>query len=738
MIELKNYQEKYCEELKEKVNKLLKYDENKVCVFEAPTGSGKTIMVAEFLRRLVSYRDDDKKLAFIWISVRQLHSQSKEKLEKYFEDTRVLKCSDFEDLEEKRIGENEMLFFNWESINKEDNIYIRENEHDNNLTQVVSNTKDDGREIILIIDESHHTATSEKSLEIIGQMIAPKITIEVSATPWITKMDELVKVQFEEVIAEGMIKKEVMINPEIDKEKIESKSADELVIKCALKKRVEIANTYKKENTKINPLVLIQLPDKRVGVLDKKDEIIALLKSKFGITFENRRLAIWLSDKEDKINLENIEKSDNETEVLIFKQAPALGWDCPRAAILVLFRDWKSIVFSIQTVGRIMRMPELKHYENELLNKGYVFTNLAEIEIAQDMAKDYLTVYEATRNDKVYKNVDLHSIYLKRQRERTRLSGEFRKMFVDIAKKELVVPKITLKPKELLNQMMVDGVIRKLDKTQIVEHDGVISVKITEVELQYYFDLFVREACSPYAPTRSSEIIKNALYKFFDDILKIKDETKVQIIVLSKENNQHVRDCLNLAKDEYKTKIVGSLGEQKEIIKSIWNVPDSIGYNSKYSKLEYKKAILQPFYAKKQSKPEEDFIQLIEDQSNKVKWWYKNGESEPKYFAVLYVDNLLSKGDGLEHAFYPDFIFMMTDGRIGIFDTKAGRTAEDAGPRAESLAKYIKKENQRRGKDILFGGIVVFKDGSCRYNDNERYNFDKVNLGNEWKFLSLK
>ena len=56
---------------------------------------------------------------------------------------------------------------------------------------------------------------------------------------------------------------------------------------------------------------------------------------------------------------------------MIFKQAIALGWDCPRASILVLFRDWRSIVFSIQTVGRIMRMPEVKHYTNDDLNVGF-------------------------------------------------------------------------------------------------------------------------------------------------------------------------------------------------------------------------------------------------------------------------------------------------------------------------------------------------------------------------------
>ena len=86
MIELKLYQEEAVDDLKRKVNRLLTCAESKVCVFKAPTGSGKTLMTAEFLRRLVTVRDDDVHLSFIWISVNKLHDQSREKLEKYFEE----------------------------------------------------------------------------------------------------------------------------------------------------------------------------------------------------------------------------------------------------------------------------------------------------------------------------------------------------------------------------------------------------------------------------------------------------------------------------------------------------------------------------------------------------------------------------------------------------------------------------------------------------------------------------
>ena len=61
------------------------------------------------------------------------------------------------------------------------------------------------------------------------------------------------------------------------------------------------------------------------------------LKDKCGISRENHKLALYLS--EDKENSENIKRNDSEAEVLIFKQAIALGWDCPPAGLLVFLRE---------------------------------------------------------------------------------------------------------------------------------------------------------------------------------------------------------------------------------------------------------------------------------------------------------------------------------------------------------------------------------------------------------------
>ena len=114
--------------------------------------------MAQYLIEFVKNNSTGYPLSFIWTAPRRLHIQSKERLEIYFEKTRVLKCSFFEDMDDKKIGEDEILFFNWESINKEDNIYIKENESDFNLSAVLENTRQDNRKIVLIIDESHYSA----------------------------------------------------------------------------------------------------------------------------------------------------------------------------------------------------------------------------------------------------------------------------------------------------------------------------------------------------------------------------------------------------------------------------------------------------------------------------------------------------------------------------------------------------------------------------------------------------
>lgn len=731
-IEFKNYQEKAIVKLKREVNELFDADGNKVCVLKAPTGSGKTLMMAEFLKRLIDSRVDGKKFSFVWIAVNKLHDQSRNNLKKYYDQFGVgIKCSYFSDLDDRKIGENEILFLNWASINKKDNLYIRENERDNNLTSIIARTKDEGRIVVLIIDESHHTASSEKSRELIHD-IGPKVTIEVSATPQLNDNDAIVRVDLNDVKEEEMIKKEIVINPGfehyiIDKKKSD-KTADELVLESALKKRIELRKKLEAEGSGVNPLLLIQLPDAKAGVADKKDEVLAMLK-KFGYTIENGRLAVYLSDKDNKINLDNIEKNENEVEVMIFKQAIALGWDCPRASILVLFRQWReeNMTFSIQTLGRIMRMPEQKHYDDSILNLGYVFTNLQDIDVAQDLSKDYITTYSGYRIDD-YKNIDLVSYHSKRFREETRLSADFVPVFLEAAKQQNLKSKISNKHSILSTKLIASGRVTDVDMVaKSIEKKGTLDIPKNEVELQNAFDMFVRNHLDPFAPEqRSIKRVNDSIYAFFDAKRNEDEWPKIQAMVLAEENKQAFIDTINVAKELYQKQV----GKGKsELVKNdeLWNVPKTINYNLNYAKKDYKKTAIQPYYSNEDSDIEVSFIQILEKTKN-VEWWFKNGRSDATYFAVPHIEH------GIERSFYVDFIVKLKDGRIGLFDTKGGYTAELATSRAEGLAKYIAEQNKKGRK--LFGGIVLPDKNSWRYSDAKDYEYNPNDL-KKWKFLDL-
>ena len=214
------------------------------------------------------------------------------------------------------------------------------------FSTLLENTKDQGRQVILVIDESHYSTDTEKTIGL-REMISPKLTIEVSATQFF-QGDELVPIDRESVILDEMIKKYVVINPEF-KNDILAKSKDEISIKTheettrefiiteALKKREQLAKDFSSLGSGVNPLMLIQLPDKSAATDLFKDEIVGILKNKHNISIENGKLAIWLS--EEKQNKDTISKNNDKAEVMIFKQAIAIGWDCPRAHILLTFRQ---------------------------------------------------------------------------------------------------------------------------------------------------------------------------------------------------------------------------------------------------------------------------------------------------------------------------------------------------------------------------------------------------------------
>ena len=82
---LKEFQEKAVSQLVTSTSRMLDLPTRRnICILKSPTGSGKTIMTAAFIERLIKRREDE--LCFVWVTIGKgnLQIQSRNALLRFF------------------------------------------------------------------------------------------------------------------------------------------------------------------------------------------------------------------------------------------------------------------------------------------------------------------------------------------------------------------------------------------------------------------------------------------------------------------------------------------------------------------------------------------------------------------------------------------------------------------------------------------------------------------------------
>ena len=748
------YQEKAVRQLVENTVNLLGLNGNRrQVVLKAPTGAGKTVMASEMLATLteeLQSRSDlpFRQVAFIWIAPNKLHQQSYFKMKNFFTETKLLKPVMFDELDQSDgiIHQGEVLFVNWESINSKNNLIVRDNEQGLSLYDIARKTREENIPIIVVIDEEHlfWTKTADKSKAVLEKINA-KVEIRISATPK-TKPEYLVNIDRQEVIREEMIKEGVLLNPDVTSGYANDIALNEHLINKALEKRQQIADAYKKEGVNINPLLLIQLPNDTTDAMTADDtkimeQVVQYLDVMQGINTDNHRLAVWLSKQ--KTNLEDIERNDNITEVLLFKQAIALGWDCPRAAVLLIFRKLTSDTFTVQTVGRILRMPEQRFYRNPLLNKGYVYTDISKDKIqivADDMDYLHKAVLQAVRRNNL-DNVQLVSYYeVRRSADRNRLGPDFRKVltktFEDMwtTTTPLTIPFLFEDEGEESNDEEIDMQSTIAKNRQAAERQRIrLDVKNVNIEIpadiffqndvnttietgqkakftrtagevdRVYID-WCRQMLSGYEKAHSTGVLANYLLEAMENLFEL-FETEAKKVVLYHENRPKFADVVSKALDRYARQLKQRQQEAKKrsFEQYEWEVPEDRTYTEENHVIKdnMEDHALLPFIElRTASTPEQEFALFLESHRDSIDWWYKNGDSGREHYAVAYTN---SQGD--KSLFYVDFVIKMNNGQVFLFDTKTENSDPDAPQKHNALLDYM--QNEENSPKHLQGGIII-------------------------------
>lgn len=677
-------------------------------VLKSCTGSGKTVILTHFMSE---YCRSHGNTVFVWLTPGKgnLEEQSKAKMDKHIHgaQTKLLY-----DVMTSGFEANDCCFINWEKLTKKGNNALKEGER-TNFKEHIEKALDSGISFVIIVDESHQNDTI-KAKEILDYFKTEKI-IRSSATPKGYTDAFMVDVPEADVIAEGLIKKLLIINENFS-QSIEVADQVEFLLDKAVAKQQELRAAFLQHDADVNPLVVIQLPNNSDLLLSQVEKY---LESK-GITYENNQLAVWLADK--KQNDEGIDELNAEPVAIIIKQAIATGWDCPRAHILVKLRDNMSETFEIQTIGRIRRMPEQKHYESDLLDSCYLYTLDEKFteSVKQHLGKDALdalklyikaehrgfTIISEYKTDVPFprdaalalkvlaKHFETkYSTKPKAKENRTRLETAGY-VFSELVVEETKSGSVTSLVKEEFNSLNTINISQKLDThkhgREYHHCAAEIGLKLT-LEYSTINTILQRLFCvNNDSPLK---ILPLPVREFYAFVINNKDRLKEEFFEAMSANdgnqfqlslNQRITEKPVAFPQEYLFTYDSTAKSQEVMSKSVYH-----GYRVS---------------AEIRSASEKLFEKYCEA-SGKIRWFYKNGDKGPEYFSIVYTDNL-----GKQKSFYPDYIVGTDDGSVWIIETKGGfsKTGESedidrfTSKKFDILKAYVTKYAARN----LKGGIV--------------------------------
>ncbi|WP_406545812.1 DEAD/DEAH box helicase [Succinimonas sp.] len=705
-------------------------------ILQSPTGSGKTIMLIDYIEEYLNKLNTN--VAFIWLCPGKgdLEEQSRKRMMSVAPHRLT---QNLFDVLANGFTEESTTFINWELITKKDNTAIREGER-KNLYDRIAEAHHNNLEFIIIIDEEHSNNTS-KAKDIINHFSAKNI-IRVSATANQISSHEFIKIDELDVIDEGLITKAIYVNEGVEDNSQIDNDYDYL-LDLADAKRKSIYDRYTKflpKGRTINPLVLIQFPNGQPETIRSVENKL----SSMGYTTDNGLVSVWMS--EDKRDLpDNLSDNDAKPVFLLMKQAISTGWDCPRAKILVKLREGMSENFEIQTIGRIRRMPEAKHYDDDILDFCYVYT-------FDEKYKSGLL--DSMKNEAF----EIRRLFLKDKCKSFQLVKQYRdRDFNGLGERDVLHRVFTkLSKKYHLGS-------NKANNKQILASNG---YKIEDAILgQALKGLFARTNSMLTANSFINTRIKVDTHKHGLQFLHSTDAIKSSIgmstnkvrtileRLFRKGKNQKYK-ILSLNTAEFYAFVINNEHELREEFREITS--EMIRFDTSNLFLEPKQEIFkipeQDFF--KYHKPVTELLyssnsyedyssgyntaftrsqceRMFEDycqNRNDIDWVYKNGDSGRKYFSIVYLDALQH-----QYLFYADYIVMKNDGTVWVIETKGGETKGESRNIDRQIVNKFNAFKAYAQKYHIKWGFVRDIDGKDLYINNSEYS-DKISNPN-WILL---
>lgn len=712
---------------------------NNIITVKSPTGSGKTVILIAYIDRYLEFIPNDNS-AFVWLTPGsgELEQQSKNKMEKF---APHLRTQDLQGALNNGFGHGTTTFINWEQVTKRNNRSITENERKNLFEQIAISHRNDTK-FILIIDEEHSHNTS-KANDIINAF-SSRATIRVSATALKNPRFNWYEISEEEVILSGLIKKALYINEDlsiVDKDDLNPSTETNILLEAADNKRKEILKAYEQLELKIRPLVIIQFPSSSEDLIERVEQQLEGM----GYTYENKMVAKWMADASDKINLEGIEELNATPSFLLIKQAIATGWDSPRSQILIKLRENMDENFEIQTIGRIRRMPEAKHYDVEELDCCYLYT--FDEKYKESIINNIESSYEVTKlflrhncksfqlpkenRDLDYDSIGLADVYQTIYEYYTKIYNltsdkkNNRKVFETRGYElnDKIIGRYRQGKFVTLNELKD----QEIGTYTVIHHS--VDTHLHGIDMMHSIDMIKKSV------SMSHENVRAILLSLFSSQVP----KKQKLLALNK--HEWYAFIINNAKkirDDFRDLISGSTYQQRflEINPKVstFEIPTEEFFSYDSTEMHLKEYLTNAYesYTNQMTvsglrSTSEQLFEMYCENNEEVEWVYKNGDKGQQYLSIVYLD-----GFDNQWLFYPDYIVKLKNDDVWIIETKGGEIqgrSKNIDKRSELKFKAFKEYSHKNG---LNWGFVRDKNQGLFLN-NTVYT-EEMNNDN-WKML---
>ena len=412
----------------EAINGYERTHSNQVVSFTAPTGAGKTIIMASLIEEIffgdVDYEEQPEAI-FVWLSDSpQLNEQSKDKIDLKADRIQLGQCVTITDasFDQEVLDDGYIYFLNTQKLGTNSNLTKHGDGRQYTIWETLANTaREKSDRLYVIIDEAHRgmqgrdagkaTTIMQKFLKGSQRDGLDPMPVVIGMSATIARFNALISgivatthpvvVTTDEVRASGLLKDRIVISyPEES-----ATNRDMAVLQAAAdewKNKWEhwYQYCYEQHYAYVNPILVIQVQnstgENNISATDLND-CVQKVEERCNVRFQEGEVVHTFGQTSSVLNINGLNvpyvepsaiAEEKRIKVVFFKESLSTGWDCPRAETMMSFRRATDVTYIAQLLGRMIRTPMQSHIQvDDTLNDVHLYLPYFDAATVKDVVK---------------------------------------------------------------------------------------------------------------------------------------------------------------------------------------------------------------------------------------------------------------------------------------------------------------------------------------------------------------